>query len=515
MRRILAVMPALFLASPSLAQAVDAQTVDAQGAAQLAGTFARYIGQQAFDKKVVAVAAEGDAYRITFDFKALAALFPNRNLVKFDFAPYSMLVKPLAGGTWNVSSGMNWQGSLEANGKKGRQTMEFAIPDGKFTGTYDPALAAFTTASASLTGMSMKSRDAAQTVDMTTGAGRYEMTGVAGSGGGVDFTLKENIADFVESVLIDEPESGLKLPFTLRAPTMAIDAAGKGVRSKPLLDLLAFAVANGDDAKVKANQAEFKALLTAALPLWERIDGSYEFTDFAAESPVGLFGAKTLSASFGSDGVSTDGMLNYSLKASDLVLPRLILPKWTFPFLPTAFDLNFGGANIDLDSMARKSIENFDLNREPALPKAFGDALIADFMAKKPKVVIGHSSIGNADIEVTMEGEMTFEDAKPNASVTFSAMGYDKIMSALEDASKDQPDVAQYVPVALMVKGFGKTLSDGRVEWVVDARADGSVSVNGVMIKAADPGAEPAPGDGMAPDEGDDAQPGNGAKPQE
>jgi hypothetical protein len=510
MRRILAVMPILLLASPSLAE-----TVDAQGAAQLTDSFARYIGRQAFDKKVVAVAVEGDAYKITFDFNALAALFPNQNLVRFDFAPYSMLVRPQAGGTWDVSSGMSWKGSFEATGEKGRQAMEFAVPDGRFTGTYDPALAAFTTASASFTGMSMKSRDAVQTVDMTTGAGSYEMTGAAGSGGGVDFTLKEDMADFVESILIDERESGLMLPFTLRAPTMTVGATGRGVRSKPLLDLLAFAVANGDDARAKANQAEFKALLTAALPVWERVDGSYAFSDLAVESPVGLFGAKTLSASFGADGVSTNGTLNYSLKASGLVLPKLVLPKWTFPFLPTDFDLNFGGANIDLDSMARKSIEAFDLNKDPALSKEFGDALVADFMAKKPKVVIGHSSIGNADIEVTMEGDMTFEGEKPNANVTFSARGYDKIVSALQDAARDQPEIAQYVPVALMVKGFGKTLADGRVEWVVDARTDGSVAVNGVTLKGPDPAPGAEPGDGMAPDEGDDAQPGDGVEPQE
>jgi len=512
MRRILAVLPVLFLASPSAAQ-----TVDAQGAKQLADAFARYIGRQAFDSKVVAVAAEGDAYRITLDFKALAALFPDRKLVKLDFAPYSMLVRPLAGGTWDVSSGLDWKGSFEANGEKGRQTMEFAIPGGTFTGTYDPALAAFTSASGSFSGMTMKSRNATETVDMTSGAGSYELTGAAASGGGVDFTLKEDIAGFVESILIDEPESGLKLPFTLRAPGMSVEANGKGVRSKPLLDLLAFAVANGDDEKIKTDQAELKSLLTAALPVWERVDGSYAFTDFAVESPVGLFGAKTLSASFGADGVSTSGALNYSLKARGLVLPKLVLPKWTFPFLPTDFDLNFGGAGIDLDSMARKSIENFDLNKEPALSEEFGDALVADFLAKKPRVVIGRSSIGNADIEVTMEGDMTFEGEQPDADVTFSAKGYDRIVSALQDAAKEQPEIAQYVPVALTVKGFGKTLADGRIEWTVNARADGSVAVNGVALKGPDPapGAEAEPGDRMDPGTGDDARPGDGVEPQE
>jgi hypothetical protein len=46
--------------------------------------------------------------------------------------------------------------------------------------------------------------------------------------------------------------------------------------------------------------------------------------------------------------------------------------------------------------------------------------------------------------------------------------------------------MAQAFPFALAVKGFGKTLPDGRLEWVIDTKADGSVKVNGAMLKGPD-----------------------------
>ncbi|MBZ9985323.1 hypothetical protein LB521_29830 [Mesorhizobium sp. BR-1-1-8] len=126
-------------------------------------------------------------------------------------------------------------------------------------------------------------------------------------------------------------------------------------------------------------------------------------------------------------------------------------------------------------------------------------------MAKTPKVVIGHSTIKNKDTEIALEGEMTFPGEKPEANVTVDVAGFDKIVEGLQEAAKSEPEVAQYVPVALMVKGFGKTLTDGRMEWVVNAKPDGSVIVNGVMLKPADPAEDDSIDDGG--DETDQADP--------
>lgn len=498
MTRMLPVaITALLLSAPAFGQ-----TVDSQGAKQLSDDLSRYVGKQALDKGILKVSVEGNAYKIVFDFKALAGTFPDQKLVKFDFAPYALLVKPRSDGSWDVSMDFSQSASFEFNGPEGLQSTQFSIKDGKGSGVYDPKLAAFTSGTSSIASMTMASKDAKQQIDMSAGAGTASLSATKAANGGVDFTTSQKISSFVEAIKYNDPESGLNFPVTIRSPELSVEASGKGVQTKPLLDLLAFAVANEDEKTLKANQAQLKSLLLAALPVWERIDGTYGFKDFAVDSPIGTFGATQLSAVFGTDGVSQNGKISYGIKASGLTVPQQLLPSWSVALLPTDIDLNFGGANIDLDSMAKKAIEAFDLNHKPPLSAEFGDQLKADFLAKTPKVVIDHSTVKNKDMEIALEGEMTSFGQKPDASLTVDVAGFDKIMAHLQEAAKAQPEIGQYVPVALMAKGFAKTLPDGKLEWVINTKADGSVAVNGVMLKPADPAVDDSVDDGNGADDG-------------
>lgn len=482
MTRVLPAVFVLALSAPAFAQAVDGE-----GAKQLSENLSRYVGSQAIDKGVLKVSVEGDAYKIAFDFKALAGMLPKQDLLKFDFAPYVLLAKPRSDATWDISGDFTTRASFEIYGPQGPQSTQFSVEGGKFAGVYDPELATFANATTLMTGMTMISRDAVQHMEIRTGAGTASMNATKAANGGVDFTMTQTMTGFVEAIDVDDPKSGLKFPLTIKSPELSVNATGKGLRTKPFLDLLAFAVANEDEAKLKANQAQLKSLLLAALPLWERIDGNYGFKDFTVESPVGHFGATELGTSFGSDGIAQNGAINYSIKAAGLTIPQHLVPGWSTALLPTDIDLNFGGANIDLDSMAKKAIEAFDLNQNPPLAAGFGETLTADFMAKAPKMVIGHSTVKNRDVEIALEGEMTFPGMKPEANVTIDIAGYDKIVESLQAAAKSEPEAGQYFPVVLAIKGFGKTLPDGRLEWIINTKADGSVMVNGAMLKPADP----------------------------
>lgn len=505
MKRILPLAVILAFSAPAFAQ-----TVDTQGAQQLSDNLARYFGKQAFDKGVLKVSVEGGAYKIAVDVKALINAMPDQKALKLDLAPYALMVKPRSDGSWDVSSDFSQSMSFEFNGPQGPQSMELAVKDGKGAAVYDPGLAAFTSGTSSMAGMTMTSKEAKQQADATAGAGTATITSTKSANGGVDFTATQKVSSFAETIKFDDPSSGLNFPLTLRTPELSVDAKGKGVRTKPLLDLLAFVVANEDEAKLKANQAELKSLLSAALPVWERIDGTYGFKDFEVESPVGKFGAAQFSTAFGMDGVAQNGNINYAIKASGLTIPRQALPGWTVSLLPTDVELNFGGANIDLDTMAKKSIEAFDLNKNPPLSDEFGNALVKDFLAKTPKVVVGRSTVKNGDIEVAMAGEMTFPGKKPDATITVDVAGYDKIVQALQEGAKTDQQVAQAFPFALAVKGFAKTLPDGRLEWVIDTKADGSVMVNGAMLKAADAAQDDSAGQDKGTGQDQGANPDNG-----
>lgn len=505
MRRILTTVSVLAICAPAFAQGIDSQ-----GAAQLQKDIARYIGNRAFEKGVIKVEPEGDAYQLTIDFKSLVDALPKQDFVKFDVPAYVLAVKPRADGAWDVSSALPSKGTFEVKTPDGQQNTAIEIKDGKFSGVYDAALATFTSMTSSMAGMTMSSKDPKSSVQASTGAAKMTGTGAKAADGGVDFTMNQTVADFSETVTIDDPESGMKVPLTFHSPSFVVDAAAKGLRSRAMLDLVAFGVANQEKAQVKANQAELKTLLLAALPVWQRFDGAYNFKDFKVGTPLGEFGMTELVAKFGADGVSQNGKLSYGLKASGLTVPAIaaqMLPTWSVSLLPTDIELNFGGSNLDLDTMARKTIETFDLTKEPPLPADFGDKIGAEFLAKSPKVLIEPSIVKNKDTEVAFKGEVRFPfdkpdpTKKPDMDLTVTVLGYDKVVETLQEAAKTTPDAGNAVAAALAMKGFAKTLPDGRIEWALNVKPDGSVAVNGVTVKGPDPVVDPAE-DGTT---GDDA----------
>jgi len=481
-RKLLAIVPCLFLATP-----VIAQTVDVTGAQQLADDIARYVSKAAFDKHIVSVDVKNDAYRISVDFKALAALAsPMDPGAKIDLSPLAVLVKPAAGGSWDVTADSIPAGSIEVDGPQGHQSIQWAVEGAKFNGLFDPALAYFRTLSGSQAGMTLSSKEAKQEVQASIGPGTFTATGTPSSGGGVDFTLSEAFTNFTEMVRAKDESTGMDFPMTLKASNLSVNAAAQGYRSRALLDLIAFGIANADEAKIKANQAGLKDQLRAALPVWNHIDVSYSFGDFSAETPVGKFGAGSLAVEMGMDGAVQNGAIGYKMSATGLSAPVQLLPPWAGPLMPTEFDLNVSGVGFNLDGMAHKLIDNLDLNRDPPVPQEVSDQIAAEFIANPPKVVISKSTVKNADTEVSAEGEMTFPAGKPQANIAVEVAGYDKVVDAVKQSASSQPEMSQVLAVALAAKGFAKTQPDGRLRWELTVKPDGSVSVNGVTLKGPD-----------------------------
>ena len=494
MRRILPILSIVAFGSPAFAQAVDAQ-----GAVQLGETLSRYVGKTAFDKGIVKVAPDGDAYRIDFDFNRIAGLFPPQDMVRYEVSPYGLRVKPLADGTWQVDGALSPDGWVEISQPPVKQRFQLTVSDGKMNGVFDPALGAFSSATGSHSGIKLVTEAPTGRGETNYGAGTVTVTGTKSANGGIDFTSKQVMADFVQSQNVVDPDSNTNFPMEMKAASLSLDANGTGYKWGSLLDILAFAVANTDEAKVKANQAELKSLLSAALPLWEHVDGTYRFSDLSVTTPVGIFRTGKAGVSVGMDGIRQNGSLGYAIKLSKLEVASFFLPAWAPALIPTEVDLNFSGTNLNLEEPARKMIEAFDLNQNPPVPASVTDAIAAEFKNNPPKIVLTKSTIGNADTQFAVEGEMVFPDGKPVMNATIEAAGFDKAMATLQAASPTDQQVAEMLPALAMVKGFGKALPDGRLQWAVNVRADGSVFVNGTMIKPADPVPMPAPPQTPAP----------------
>ncbi|WP_442579198.1 hypothetical protein ACSBOB_27385 [Mesorhizobium sp. ASY16-5R] len=491
-----ALLPILLVA---VATPTAAQTVDATGATQLGETLARYVGKTALEKGIVKVAPDGDAYRIDFDFSRIASLFPPQDMVRYEVSPYGLRVKPLADGTWQVDGALSPDGWVEISQPPMKQRLQWTVSDGKMSGVFDPALGVFSSATGSHSGIKLVTEAPTGRGETSYGAGTITMTGTKSANGGIDFTSKQAMAEFVQSQNVVDPEGKTNFPMEMKAASLSLDADGTGYRWGSLLDILAFAVVNNDEAKVKANQAELKSLLLAALPLWEHVAGRYALADLSVTTPVGIFRTGEAGVSVAMDGIRQDGALSYSVKLSKLEVASLFLPGWAPALIPTEIDININGTNLDLDVPARKLIEAIDLGKEPPVPESVGQEIAAAFMADPPKIVFSKSTIRNADAEIVAEGELTFPGGRPVFDMTLEAAGYDKVVATLQSAAASDPQVAEMLPALAMVKGFAKTLADGRLQWAINIRADGSAFVNGTMVKPADPVPMPAPPQTPAP----------------
>ena len=482
MRNVLSAL-CIFAAVPSAL----AQTVDSSGAETLTANLSRYIGTTAFQNGIVKVAPDGDAYRIEFDFSRLVSLFPGQEVVKLDIGPYAIRTTPRSDGKWDVEGDMAPDGKVEINADQHRQTTEWTIEDDTFRGVYDPALAGFETAEGNHGVLTSISTDPNQVSEFRAASGKFEFQSTKNASSGVDFNAQQTASDFTQTIKITVPESGMELPIVLRSPELSYSTAGSALEAQPILDLLAFAVANADEAKMKAAQPQLKTLLRDALPLWDHLTAVYGLRELTVGTPMGIFGASDARLEVAMDGVRKDSTVSYHFLADGLQVPSGVLPQWSMKLMPEDVLLSFSGTELDLEGPATTAIDAFDLNMKPALPPEVGKAITARFLAEPPKLIINRSVVRNKDTEITAEGEMTFTGGKPALNATVEAAGLDAALQTIQEAATSAPEAQQILMVALAAKGFAKTLPDGRLQWQIDMTPDGAVAVNGVTVKPADP----------------------------
>lgn len=476
MRQLFATLPTIVLSTAGWAQAIDSQ-----GAAQLSESLSRYVSEAAFDKNIVSVVADGNAYRIDIDFNAIAPLIPAEIPVKFDVAPYALRVKPLVDGSWQVDGPLLPDGWVEAGKGPQHARFQWAVTDGKTSGIYDPELAAFTSGTGSYASLTLKSSDASGEDETSYRAGTITMTATKSAGDGVDVSVRQEFGSMAETRSFRFPDGNIPFVATIKAASLSVESTGAGVRTKSLLDLLAFGIANAGYEKVKANQAELKRVLLAALPLWDKTEGAYTLSGLEVITPIGILRARTANSVVAMDGIEQESKLSYGSQIADLEVASFILPAWASTLVPRHVDLNFSVTNLNLEDPARKLIGSFDLNQAPPVPANVGEEIFAHFDANPPLISLSRSTVSNATVSVVGEGEMSFAGGKPIVAMTFDATGYDQVVDTLEAALPQDPRVTEILRIARFLKEEANTLPGGHLKWTFSVGVDGLIALNNVL----------------------------------
>jgi hypothetical protein len=262
------------------------------------------------------------------------------------------------------------------------------------------------------------------------------------------------------------------------------DGAFENLRSREVLNLLAFFVAHQGQQEIVAHQTELKDKILATFPLWKNIDATVKVENLALDTALGRFGAKSIVQSLQQTGLVAQAAMVLGVNMDGLSVPSGLVPAWATPLVPTALDVDVKFQMNDLDKIAHAAVANIELrpNQSPDVSKLAIIAAMA--MGSEPKLTLAPSHLSSPSLDLYFQGEMALVP-KPTGTLTLEAEGLDKALSRLQEAAKSNPGLQQAVLMLTVAKGLAKPGANGRSLWVVDYGADGAVSVNGKTVSPA------------------------------
>lgn len=476
-------LPAMLAGTGAFAQAAPAVTPE--GARQLTQALATYLSQAAVDSGVLAVEPQGQDYKITIaPQKAIDAIKSPDHTASVD--PVTVLVRPSADGTWAVSTKSFPGFSYSSKGPDGVSTMKVEPVPYDFQCQYDTRIAACLTGTGTIGKLSMTSSSPISNGVASYSGGMFKTESKPAGTDAVTTTMTEQLRDLDETVSLHG--TGSTPPMDIRFQTGPIDATlqSDAMKGRGLLDLEALLLRHATAGTMVQGQAEVKAALTALLPLWDNLSGSTTLHDVKVTTPFGAGSASSLSETVGFTGLSKNGGMTFKLGFDGLALPTALMPGWVVPLLPGSADINLKVAGLDLDALSREAITSADAANPDIFPADAQGRLMAILASTVTTVTIDPSRITAPGLDLAMSGALTIAGMKPTGTVRLEAKHFEEAVSTLQSAAATNPDVQQAMLVLVAAKGLAHTLPDGRTEWVVEAKQDGSISVNNTMVKPAD-----------------------------
>lgn len=478
LRRLSAISLATLVVAAGPAYSAEI-TVD--GAKALADEFARYIGKEAFDKGYVSITPRGESYLVTLDAEKLATLVPNEfGSITVD-GNAAFTAEPLDDGTWRVRNDSTPSSvTMTLNPPHGPETFTYTF-DGPIEGDgiFDPSLGVFRSYTGRSNGFSMTGpgvQAEEKNISVT-------MSGTAVSDGVSDIEGNAGIDSLDESFTIPDAP-----PMQLSVRQIGQDFAVKALKGRAILDLLAFIVAHNKEDKLAAeNESEFKSLVNAALPLFDRHDQTLTMASLAVESPMGPVTMDNFGMRFAMSGLVAKAEMSLGVTAENLAFPPVGIPPWAVQLVPTAFDVGLGVDGMDLEAPSKLFVSEMDINDpKPVTPQVEEQLAKLALPTGKVHVTIQPTTVSSSLYTANATGDFDIVPAEPQPIVegtaTITMKGLDETMAAIQAEAANDPEAAGAAMGLTFAKGLAKTNPDGSATWEIAVAADGSVRINGQMM---------------------------------
>ena len=447
-----------------------------QGARDLATVLERYAGGPSVGlPKTVTVTPDGEGYRVTLDPAGLLGLFRHGDAA-LRFPAFTIRAAPQPDGLWRVSD-VSAAGPLQYEVQGQRWTSR--TEGSRFEGLFDPALSAFRSwtfeadryAAAGATPNGPFATEYAQPRQQQTSTGSAESLGV---------DLNASAKDFRYALALPK-QLGDGGRVEVAAGALSATVKSEALRNRPLLDVWAFMVAHHTRADLTAHQDDLRAVLRAALPLWNSLGETFGLEGLHGVTPAGAFEIAAVRGLVAVSGARADGAYSFGLSYDGLKLPPGVAPDWASDLLPTSMALAPAITGMNFDAAARLALDRFDLRRPQAWTSDDGVA-IGDALFERPlRLLLNGARVTSATYSLALDGEGSFNASAQDLPTMHAAVkmsGLNATIAKLTSAPAGSTVLGAAVGVLLTAKGLGRGDPDGEMTWDVVLGPDGQVRVN-------------------------------------
>ncbi|RUM21377.1 hypothetical protein EFQ99_26570 [Rhizobium vallis] len=460
--------------------------INQDGANAVKDTLTKLLPKDLAKSGLITVNPAGARYEIIYD---LAKLLGKADPAKFainGLTPFSMFATPLDSGLWNIEgdNSLNVSGHMKGPDQKPAD-FTYSIASLAYNGVFDPAISYLRSGTFAAKDIKVSSKSETEEVHASFASMEQKLTSTdsAGGNGRIDFAGTGSMSGFVEQV------SGLQMPpVEFRADSLDFAAEVKGLPAKQIRDMIFFVLDHVDEKELSPeNSDKIKGILKDAFPLLASFSETIGVNNLTVSTDVGKGGAKAFGYNVAMDGPSDAMRFGFGMTAQEISVDTPLVPASYSAFMPASFDLQVAVPNLDFagfgdafmamdfnDKAAQKSGEEM-------AKKLFRDGRLA---VEFPKIS-AKSDVYDIDMTGKIEGRVDTEKDY-SMEATILARDLDKTIAAVRELAKTDPDLNQVSFGIMMVKGFAKTDPDGRSRWDISISRDGSIAVNGQVVKAAD-----------------------------
>ena len=460
-----------------------------------------YLTATPFDLGALRVEPDEAGLRIVLDPADLIAEIVGRPV---EFSPLSFVVSERPDGDWNVF----WNDPIEASATfeiGGEEQSEAYRQDWQaYKGVFSPSLGTFLSLAGESGPTSQVSSDAFSQGLVGFMGSAFEMTAQAAAGGGVDLAFRQTYDGFAQTLAVEIPldESAPEetFAFSFEASLASVENSGTsaGLRTRELLDLYVLALSHAEALAEDPRAAlsgpvgeELKTALETALPLWDELDVTGEAEDFGVTTLFGDFAIERLVQTLRMSGIDESTFFETDVSLSGISTRSVLVPEWAGALTPTLIEFGLTAADIDLSTPLDILLREADFEREDILSPEAADKMIAAFDRERIRLGLDGGRIEAELFDLSFEGSVSIARGGPDARLNLAMSGLDETIAALQAAAVDTPELNEGIGMLQLAKGFSRPGEDGRAIWDIEARPDGSVHLNGAMLKGPDaPGAD-------------------------